>query len=173
MRRGVILDRDGTLVHDVPYNSVPSAVVPVPAAATTLDRLRAAGMRLGVVSNQSGIARGLLTRQQVDAVNAEIDRQLGPFDVWRICPHRPEDGCLCRKPGPGMILDAARALGVRPEECVVIGDIGADIVAARRAGARAVLVPTEVTEPDEVRDAPLVAPDLRGAADLVLEWHRA
>jgi histidinol-phosphate phosphatase family protein len=168
--RAVLLDRDGTLVHDVPYNHDPAAVRPMASAAAAVGRLRDAGLRLGVVSNQSGIARGLLTREEVDAVNAQIDGSLGPFDVWRVCPHGPEDGCRCRKPGPGMVLDAARTLGVRPEDCVVIGDIGADVVAARRAGARAVLVPTEVTEPAEVRDAPVVAPDLTRAADLVLQW---
>lgn len=171
--RAVLLDRDGTLVHDVPYNPDPTAVATVPAAADSLDRLRAAGLRLGVVSNQSGIARGLLTHAEVDAVNAEIDGRLGPFEVWQVCPHGPGDGCRCRKPEPGMVIDAAEALGVRPEDCVVIGDIGADVVAAQRAGARAVLVPTEVTDPSEVRDAPLVAADLGEAADLVLEWCRA
>lgn len=171
--RAVLLDRDGTLVHDVPYNPDPSAVVPVPAASASLDRLREAGLRLGVVSNQSGIGRGLLTRTEVDAVNAEIDARLGPFEAWRVCPHGPADGCRCRKPSPGMVIDAARALGVRPEDCVVIGDIGADVVAAHRAGARAVLVPTDITDPAEVRDAPLVAVDLRRATDLVLEWCRA
>lgn len=171
--RAVLLDRDGTLVHDVPYNPDPAAVVPVPAAPASLDRLREAGLRLGVVSNQSGIGRGLLTRAEVDAVNAEIDARLGPFEVWQVCPHGPGDGCRCRKPGPGMVIDAAQALGVRPEDCVVIGDIGADVVAAQRAGARSVLVPTPITDPAEVRDAPLVAADLRGATDLVLEWCRA
>lgn len=168
--RAVLLDRDGTLVHDVPYNADPSAVRPVSGAVPALARLREAGLRLGVVSNQSGVARGLLTRAQVDGVNAEIDGRLGPFEVWQVCPHGPEDGCRCRKPSPGMVIDAARALGVRPEECVVIGDIGADVAAARRAGARSVLVPTDITDPREVRDAPVVAPDLVGAAGLVLQW---
>lgn len=168
--RAVLLDRDGTLVHDVPYNHDLAQVTPVSNARTALDRLRAAGLPLGVVSNQSGIARGLLSHTQVDRVNAAIDDRLGPFETWQVCPHGPEDGCRCRKPGPGMVLDAARALGVHPQDCVVIGDIGADVVAARRAGARSVLVPTDVTKPAEVRDAPVVAPDLLGAADLVLEW---
>lgn len=171
--RAVLLDRDGTLVHDVPYNADPAAVRPVDGAGEALERLRGAGLRLGVVSNQSGIARGLLHRRQVDRVNAQIEARLGPFEVWRVCPHGPTDACRCRKPSPGMVLDAARILGVPPQTCVVIGDIGADVVAARRAGARAVLVPTAVTEPDEVRDAAVVAPDLLSAADLVLQWCHA
>jgi HAD superfamily hydrolase (TIGR01662 family) len=169
--RAVLLDRDGTLVHDVPYNADPAAVSPVPGARDAVDRLRAEGLRLGVVTNQSGLARGLLSREQVDAVNAEVDARLGPFATWQVCPHAPDDGCGCRKPRPGMVRAAARELGVRAEECVVIGDIGADTEAARAAGARSVLVPTPVTRAEEVAAAPVVAPDLGRAVDVVLGWR--
>ena len=168
--RAVLLDRDGTLVHDVPYNGDPGAVRPVDGAGDALERLRARGLRLGVVTNQSGVGRGLLTREQVDAVHAEVDARLGPFATWQVCPHAPEEGCACRKPRPGMVRAAARRLGVRPEECVVIGDIGADVEAATAAGARSVLVPTAATVAQEVADAPVVATDLGRAADLVLGW---
>jgi len=170
--RAVLLDRDGTLVHDVPYNGDPGAVRPVEGAREALDRLRAEGLHLGVVTNQSGLARGLLTRRQVDAVNAEVDARLGPFTTWQVCPHGPDDGCACRKPRPGMVRAAARRLGVRPEECVVIGDIGADVEAARAAGARSVLVPAPQTRAEEVASAPVVAPDLGRAVDLVMGWRR-
>ena len=171
--RAVLLDRDGTLVHDVPYNGDPDAVRPVDGAREALDRLRDGGLRLGVVTNQSGVGRGILTREQVDAVNDEVDGRLGPFATWQVCPHAPADGCGCRKPRPGLVRAAARRLGVRPEECVVIGDIGADVEAARAAGARSVLVPTAVTRPEEVATAPVVAADLARAADVVLGWCRA
>jgi histidinol-phosphate phosphatase family protein len=169
--RAVLLDRDGTLVHDVPYNGDPEAVDPMPAAGPALDRLRRHGIPLGVVSNQSGVARGLLTQGEVDSVNAAVEAELGPFATWQVCPHGPEDDCPCRKPRAGMILAGARDLGVRPEECVVIGDIAADVVAARVAGARSVLVPTAATRIEEVADAPVVAADLASAADLVLGWR--
>ena len=91
--RAVLLDRDGTLVVDVPYNGDPSRVEPVGGATRSLDRLRAAGVRLGVVTNQSGIGRGLVTRAQADAVNAAVDAALGPFATWQVCPHAPEAGC--------------------------------------------------------------------------------
>ena len=140
--RAVLFDRDGTLVVDVPYCADPAQVTPVPTARAALTLLRAAGIRIGVVSNQSGIARGLLDRAQVDAVNRRVDALLGPFDVWQVCPHGPDDGCACRKPEPGMVLAAASRLGVAPGDVAVVGDIGADVGAARAAGARSVLVPT-------------------------------
>ena len=159
----MLFDRDGTLVVDVPYCADPALVTPVPTARAALALLRAAGIPVGVVSNQSGIARGLLRREQVDAVNRRVDDLLGPFDTWHLCPHGPDDGCPCRKPAPGMVLEAARRLGVEPADVAVVGDIGADVGAARAAGARSVLVPTPVTLPEEVAAAPVVRPDLLAA----------
>lgn len=165
----VLFDRDGTLIVDVPYNGDPARVRPMPAAAPALALLRAAGIPVGVVSNQSGIARGLLAPSEVTAVNERVEALLGPFAVWRICPHGPDDGCRCRKPRPGMVLDAARELGVAPGRVAVIGDIAADLGAAEAAGARAVLVPTPVTRPAEVRAARVVAPDLLAAVRHLLD----
>ena len=166
--RAVLFDRDGTLVYDVPYNGNPDAVRAVKGAAGAVDAARAAGLAVGVISNQSGIARGLLNRQQVDAVNARVEAELGPFATWQVCPHGPTDGCACRKPQPGMVLQAARTLGVPPEQCAVVGDIGADVQAARAAGARSVLVPTAATLSAEIRDAPVVAVDLPAAVATLL-----
>ncbi len=164
----VLLDRDGTLVVDVPYNGDPGLVTPMPGARQALSRLRAAGVPTAVVSNQSGIGRGLLTREQVAAVNRRVEELLGPVGPWLLCPHRPQDGCRCRKPAPGLVERAAAALGVDPRDCVVIGDVAADLAAARAVGAGAVLVPTPATRPEEVAAAPAVATDLAAAVDLVL-----
>ncbi|GAA4189819.1 hypothetical protein GCM10022219_06150 [Microbacterium oryzae] len=166
--RAILFDRDDTLIVDVPYNGDPEQVSPMPTAVAALERVRAAGLATGVVSNQSGIARGILTDEQARAVNARVDELLGPFDVWRYCPHGPEDGCACRKPRPGMVLSAAAALGLAPSQVAVIGDIGADMGAAAAAGARAVLVPTARTLPEEVAAAPAVATDLRAAVEMLL-----
>ena len=159
----VLFDRDGTLVHDVPYNADPAAVRPVAGAREALARLRSAGVRVGVVTNQSGVARGLLT-----TVNARVEELLGPFDVWQVCPHDPAAICPCRKPRPGMVLAALAALGAPPHRSVVIGDIGADVEAALAAGVRPVLVPTEQTLREEVAAAPEVQPDLAAAVDVLL-----
>ncbi|MFI9201151.1 D-glycero-alpha-D-manno-heptose-1,7-bisphosphate 7-phosphatase [Streptomyces sp. NPDC053048] len=164
----VLFDRDGTLVEDVPYNGDPRRVVPVAGARTALALLRRHGVRTGVVTNQSGVARGLLTMDQVRGVNARVERLLGPFDVWAVCPHGPDDGCPCRKPAPGLVLAAARELGLAPGRCAVVGDIGSDMAAAAAAGAAGVLVPTAVTRPEEVARAPHTAPDLPGAVRALL-----
>lgn len=167
--RAVLLDRDGTLVADVPYNGDPARVRPMPTAAAALSRLRAAEMPTAVVTNQSGVGRGLLTLAQVDAVHARVEALLGPLGPFFVCPHTPEDGCRCRKPAPGLVLDAAAVLGVPPSACALVGDIGADVEAARAAGARPVLVPTAATRPEEVVEAPEVAVDLLAAVELLLD----
>src|SRR5579871_4524183 len=151
MPRGgaVLFDRDETLVVDVPFNGDPDRVEPAPNARALLDRLRAAGLRLAVVSNQSGVGRGYVTVEQVDAVNARIEELLGPFDGFFVCPHAPEDGCECRKPKPKLILDAARALGVDPGRCYVVGDRDSDVEAARNAGA----IGVKISGPDGLEEA--------------------
>ncbi|MGN6613356.1 MAG: HAD-IIIA family hydrolase, partial [Angustibacter sp.] len=151
--KAVLFDRDGTLVEDVPYNGDPEKVRPVDGAVEALKRLRDNGIAVGVVTNQSAVGRGLLTREQVDAVNARVEELLGPFDTWQVCPHDPADGCACRKPQPGMVQAAAHELGVHPHELAVVGDIGSDVEAAGAAGSTAVLVPTPVTLPEEVAAA--------------------
>ncbi|MCM6772123.1 HAD family hydrolase [Nocardia sp. CDC159] len=171
MPAALLFDRDDTLIVDVPYLADPALVQPVPGAARLLAGVRAAGVPIGVVSNQSGVARGIVSPERLAAVNARVEELLGPFDTWQICPHGPADGCACRKPRPGLITAAARGLGVRPERCVMIGDIGADVRAAQAAGARAVLVPTPKTRPEEVahaRATARVAPDLATAVALAL-----
>jgi HAD superfamily hydrolase (TIGR01662 family) len=164
----VLFDRDGTLVRDVPYNGDPDAVAPMPGARQALDRIRQAGLPIGVVSNQSGVGRGRLRPEQVDAVNSRVEQLLGPIDVWLVCPHTESDRCECRKPAPGLVLSAAEALGVPPEQCAVVGDIGADVGAGRAAGARTILVPTAVTRAAEVSAAPEVAGDLLEAVNRLL-----
>jgi HAD superfamily hydrolase (TIGR01662 family) len=168
----VLFDRDGTLVHDFPYNGDPAWVRPVDGAREALDRLRARGVQVGVVSNQSGVARGLITPAQVEACNARLEELLGPFDTVQYCPHGPDDGCACRKPAPGMVKAACAELDVDPARVVVIGDIGADVAAAEAAGATGILVPTPVTRRAEVEAAHRTAADLTTAVAGVLtgDW---
>ncbi|MFG1700003.1 D-glycero-alpha-D-manno-heptose-1,7-bisphosphate 7-phosphatase [Nonomuraea sp. NPDC049309] len=164
----VLFDRDGTLIKDVPYNGDPALVEPMPGAVEALCRLRRADVPVAVVTNQSGVAKGLLSPDDMDQVNARVEELLGPFDAWAICVHDETDGCTCRKPAPGLIIRAAAVLDVSPRDCVVVGDIGRDMEAARAAGARGILVPTEQTRQEEIDQAPEVAGDLAAVVERVL-----
>jgi HAD superfamily hydrolase (TIGR01662 family) len=164
----VLFDRDGTIVRDVPYNGDPDLVVPMPGAQQALSRVRQAGIPIVVISNQSGIGRGLISAASVAAVNERIEKMLGPFDAWLVCPHVDADECACRKPQPGLVQQAAERLGVRTDQCVVIGDIGSDMAAALAAGASGILVPTVATLPSEIDAAPMTAGTLEHAVDAVL-----
>lgn len=171
----VLLDRDDTLIVDEPYLNDPSGVRPTRGAGRALARLRRRGLLLGVVTNQSGVARGLISPAQLTAVNARVDEVLGPFDTWQVCVHGESDGCGCRKPRPGMVLAAAEALGIPPTRVVMIGDTGGDVQAALAADAKAVLVPTGRTLPVEVHHARAharVAETIEDAVSLVLRECR-
>ncbi len=168
----VLLDRDGTLLFDVPYNGDPDRVAPLPGARRALERLRAASLPLAVVSNQSGVGRGLIDAEALAAVNRRAEQLLGPIDSWLVCTHAPEEGCVCRKPEPGLVVAAAEQLGVRPESCVLIGDIAADVQAAQAAGAGAVIVPTPQTAAEDTRRAPRVAGSIEAAVDDLLGGER-
>ncbi|MFD8595286.1 D-glycero-alpha-D-manno-heptose-1,7-bisphosphate 7-phosphatase [Kitasatospora sp. NPDC059646] len=160
----VLLDRDGTLIEGIAYNGDPGRVYPRRGVREALEELRALGLPLGVVTNQSGVGRGILTRDQVEVVNRRVEEMLGPFDVWAVCPHTPADRCECRKPAPGLVLAAIRALRADPRHATVIGDTGADLAAAAAAGAHGILVPSLATLPEEIETAgPHCAADLPAA----------
>ncbi len=179
----VFLDKDGTLVEDVPYNVDPTRVRLAPGAAEGLPVLAAAGFRLAVVSNQSGVARGYFPESALEGVERRVRELLADIGVtlagWFYCPHHPEGGvreyavvCDCRKPAPGMILAAAQQLGADPRDCWVVGDILDDVEAGRRAGCRTVLLDNgNETEwlPGPLRVPHYRAADLKDTARLILE----
>ncbi len=167
----IFFDRDGTLVVDVPYNGVPDRVVPCPGACEAVARVRGAGVKMALVSNQSGVGRGLITLEQVLAVNQRVVDLLGDVGPWVLCPHTPEDACGCRKPAPGLIYQAAEALDVDLSRCVVIGDTTGDMGAARAAGARAVLVRSPNTTDDAGALADAVCGDLLQAVERALSME--
>lgn len=168
----VLFDRDGTLIVDVPYNADPRLVRPMPGAEAAVALAREAGLAVGIVSNQSGVGRGLFGMSDLQRMNERVEQLLGPFDVWELCPHSPLAECSCRKPQPTMIQNAARRLGTSTERVAMIGDIGSDVDAASAAGARSVLVPTPVTLASEVRAAPLVAVTALEAVVVLLQTSR-
>jgi histidinol-phosphate phosphatase family protein len=147
----IFLDKDGTLVEDVPYNVDPARIRLAPGAGSGLRRLRDAAYRLFVVSNQSGVARGFFPESALVEVEAELRRLLAELGValdgFYYCPHHPEGAvdaysasCSCRKPGPGMVLRAAEEHGLDLGRSWLIGDILDDVEAGRRAGCRTVLL---------------------------------
>jgi histidinol-phosphate phosphatase family protein len=169
----LLCDRDGTLIADVPYNGDADKVEPLPGVAAALQRVRDAGLRVGVVTNQSAVGHGLITHDQLCAVNARLCELLGPFDVIVCCPHVDRDQCGCRKPRPGLVRLAAELLDLDPRACVMIGDTGADVAAADGAGAVGILVPNDRTMPLEVRGVSHLQVDFASAVDEVLAWRAA
>ncbi|GAC1308806.1 MAG: HAD family hydrolase [Steroidobacteraceae bacterium] len=142
----VFLDRDGTLVVEKHYLSDPAEVSLEEGVVAALRVLRSHAHPLVVLSNQSGIGRGLFPASAAHAVNARIDDLLraGGVDIlgWYICPHAPAAGCDCRKPSPGLALRAAREHGLRLAGSFVIGDKQADVLLADAIGATGILVTT-------------------------------
>jgi D-glycero-D-manno-heptose 1,7-bisphosphate phosphatase len=146
--RAVFFDRDGTLMEDVHYCADPALVRIFPGVPEALRRLRACGFATFIVTNQSGIGRGLITGEQYQAVHEEFLRQLGPglIDRTYCCPDAPDaPGAAAsprRKPAPGMLLEAAADYAIDLAQSWVVGDKCADIESGRRAGARTILVMT-------------------------------
>lgn len=176
-RPAVFLDRDGTVVVERHYLRDPDAVELVPGAAGALRRLREAGYALVVVTNQSGIARGLYTEAEFRAVQDRIDALLARegvrFDGVYHCPHHPDftGRCECRKPGTGLHRRAARELGLDLARSVFVGDRLKDVRPADDLGGDAILVRTGYGREQE-GDAPddlVVRDDLPAAADYILE----
>jgi D-glycero-D-manno-heptose 1,7-bisphosphate phosphatase len=145
--RAVILDRDGVINHDsADFIKSPSEWHPITGSLDAIAALCHAGFAVLVLSNQSGIARGLLSQESLDAIHTRLHDELARrkaslAGVW-ICPHAPQDGCDCRKPKPGLFFKASKQLGFELKDTPAIGDSLRDLDAAAAAGARPVLVRT-------------------------------
>jgi D-glycero-D-manno-heptose 1,7-bisphosphate phosphatase len=175
MTRAAFLDRDGTLIEDPGYLGDPGQVRLLTGVTEALQRLEAAGYLRIVITNQSGIARGLISAEQVAAVHREIQRQFAlagaSIDAWYTCPHAPGEGCDCRKPATGSHRAAAERFGLDLSSSWVIGDRIGDVAPAAALGSKAVMVQTGEGQRHEL-DAraagiPVVA-DLSAAVDLLL-----
>jgi D-glycero-D-manno-heptose 1,7-bisphosphate phosphatase len=169
-RKAVFFDRDGTLMEEVNYCGDPAKVKVYPQVPEALRALKQAGFLNFIVSNQSGIGRGLITEAQYHAVQRELLRQIGdgPIDASYFCPDAPDVPSLRRKPEPGMLLEAAAEFGVDLSASYMVGDKAADIECGRRVGAGTVLVLTgygrrQTCVPD------FTAADAAGAVDWILQ----
>ena len=188
-RAAVFLDRDGTVVRDVNYLRSPGQLRLLPRAGAAIRRLNENGFAVVITTNQSGVARGLLTEADLAEIHSLLERRLASYeahiDAIYYCPHHPEVGapryrrrCRCRKPAPGMLLRAARDLGLALERSFAVGDTPRDIEAGRRAGCRTVLIDTGRTgtgarSSESTSGADHVASDLVDAASWVLTQQRA
>jgi histidinol-phosphate phosphatase family protein len=161
--RAVLFDRDGTLIADDS-----ASLQYMPGAVEAIARLRERGIRIGVVTNQPRTGANVAAALAMHELHRRIESHIGAIDAWFVCAHAPADGCDCRKPQPGLILQALAAFDAAADECVMIGDIGSDVEAAQRAGVPAILVPTPVTRPEEIARAPIVCENLFEAVDRVL-----
>jgi len=191
-RRGgvpaVFVDRDGTLNREVDYLVAVEQLRLLPGAAEGVRRLRAAGFAVVVVTNQSAVARGLLSRAALAAIHRELGRRLAArctrLDGLYVCPHHPLAGrpplrrrCRCRKPAPGMVRRAARELGLDLERSYCVGDGPVDVALAAATGMRAVLVLTgHGRRTARARDAAMpvahVALNFRAAAKWIIDDAR-
>lgn len=182
LHAAVFLDRDGTINVEKDYLYRPNDFEFISGAPQAIARLKQAGYKVIVVTNQSGVARGYFTENEVHLLHDYIQRELARFDcaidAFYICPHHPEHGqgsykvdCSCRKGQPGMILQAASDHGIDLSRSFMVGDKRADVEAGRAAGCRSILVRTGYGASEEKKlgtnDAVIVN-DLTQAADYIL-----
>jgi D-glycero-D-manno-heptose 1,7-bisphosphate phosphatase len=151
--KAVFLDRDGTIVVERGYITVPDKIELIPGVAEAIIRLRAGGWKVFVATNQGCVGKGMITEEELGAINFRMVSMLGAegaeLDGIYVCPHHPDGSvpdytmeCDCRKPRPGLLERAASENGLDLSQCVMIGDTLRDLEAARSAGARGILVLT-------------------------------
>lgn len=166
----MFLDRDGTIIEDRHFLRDPADVRLLPGAADGLRQVKRMGARLVVVTNQSGVGRGYFDLATVERTNRRVADLLSSagvtLDGAYVCPHLPEEGCACRKPGTKLLETAAEDLGIAPAGSFMIGDKAADVEAGRRFGARTVLIAPALPEDFQPRPD-CTAGDLAEAAAFV------
>ena len=173
-RTFIILDRDGTINVERHYLSDPDHVELVPEAAKGLGQLKRMGLGIVVVTNQSGIGRGLFDEARLDLIHQRLQKLLAAegvlLDGIYFCPHRPEDNCQCRKPNTGLLEAASKELDFNLQHSFVIGDKSCDIELGQRIGSTTFLVRTGYglqTEHDAVVKPDYVVDNLVGASYII------
>jgi D-glycero-D-manno-heptose 1,7-bisphosphate phosphatase len=172
MNKAVFFDRDDTLIYDVPYSGDPLLVQLIPGVVEALRLLKSAGFMLFMITNQSGVGRGMISKEQVQAVHEEIDRQLGEnfFTAVYCCyddPDHPVEGC--RKPSPTMILKARDDYSVDLAGSFFIGDKLSDVQAGLNAGCRSILIKSKEYDELAASLADFVAANVYEAAQWIAQ----
>jgi D-glycero-D-manno-heptose 1,7-bisphosphate phosphatase len=170
-KKAIFLDRDGTLMKDVGHCSKPDDVQLLEGVDKLLPRLKAAGFKLVIVTNQSGIGRGYFTEADFWSVQHELERQLGPgiIDATYFCADTPQKASVRRKPNPGMLLEAARDLDLDLERSYMVGDKASDTQAGVRAGVKAaILIGTDAAAESMESGAALIVKDFHEIVEFIL-----
>jgi len=170
--KAVLLDRDGVINFDSPdYILAPEQWSPIPGSLEAIARLTKAGIPVAICSNQSGLGRGMMNEELFRAIHAKmllaIEEAGGMLTHAAYCPHSPDDRCTCRKPKPGLILEALAALKVDATDAVMVGDSTRDIEAAHAAGVPSMLVQTGYGNAEVILQKSIaINPDIEAYADL-------
>jgi D-glycero-D-manno-heptose 1,7-bisphosphate phosphatase len=170
-QKAIFLDRDGTLMKDVGYCSKPADVEPLEGVCKLLPTLKAAGFKIVIITNQSGIGRGYFTEEDFWSVQRELEKQLGPgiIDATYFCADTPQNESDRRKPNPAMLLEAAKDLGIDLGHSYMVGDKPSDAEAGIRAGVRAtILFGTNAASGPMESGATLIAKDFNEVVDFIL-----
>lgn len=171
--RAVFFDRDGTLMEEVHYCKDPALVSTFPGTSHALRALRQRGWKCVLVTNQSGIGRGLLSDSEYHAVAAELDRQLGGMlDATYYCPDTPDQPSIRRKPEIGMLTEAAGDLSIDLKSSIMVGDKASDILCGKNAGCRTILVETGYGSAYKGPKPDFIARDVVDAISLILKNTR-
>lgn len=174
-KRVVILDRDGTIVVDRGYLDDPAGLEFLPGAAQGLRYLYERGFRLVVITNQSGIGRGRFSVERLHEIHARFTDMLrsagAHIEAIYYCPHSPDAGCACRKPGSALLLQAAAELGFNVCDAIVIGDKHSDIEFGQRVNATTILIRTDTVADSSSADADFVVEDLMQAAHIIADTN--
>jgi len=181
MNKSVFLDRDGTINREVNYLNNPDNLELLPRAAEAIKMLNEAGYKVVIITNQSAIARGFLTTERLNKIHERLLRLLSlreaKIDAIYYCPHHPNENCKCRKPRPGLILEASKEHNIELSGSYVIGDKLIDIEAGKRAGCKTILVKTgygeeEINNINDSNRPDLIVDDLYEAAKIIVEYTK-
>ncbi len=166
----VFLDRDGTINEDVGYLKEPGDARLLDGAADAIRLLNSHGLKTIIITNQSGVARGYFTEEELQQINRRVlellEEEGAVVDAIYYCPHHPDDGCECRKPMPGLLRRAASELDIELESSYMVGDKTTDVLAARSVGARGVLM---AEDDKRCEDADYVCSSLLEAVTWILK----
>jgi histidinol-phosphate phosphatase family protein len=167
----VFLDRDGTICKDVHYMSSPDQLELLPGVVEGISLLNSLGLKVIIVTNQSGIARGYFTEEALNEIHQKMLKMLSErgarIDGIYYCPHHPSEGCECRKPKIGLLLKAAQDFKLDLKNCFMIGDKCIDVQAGRNAGCTTILIPSTETEKEIIPQPDYIAANFYEAAKII------